>query len=360
MRKLVSKRQDKGGFDRPPGCLPRRMSCPVLLAVVVLAVLQFPGHWPPDLTTAPAAAAASAQPLASTATSAEPPGNAATPPRTSAEPPPVAADPAGLLSFERVDVETIAADGTRERSVASRGFACPSAGTLLAPLEVLRPSSPFGLRMNPLSGAAGEFHYGQDFAAKCGTRVYSADAGVGRAVGWHAWGGGNRVEVDHGNGFITTCNHLESSAVQQGESVKVGEVIARVGTTGSSTGCHLHFETIAKGVHANPLNWTLLPVSQLDRLDELPELRFEPGSGTQADHAPVWAIPVKDASKRSVTGGDHEAPVPKQPDSSSPEPGPPSLPPVGPPSSPPVEPPVVPDLGDLPPGPVDPRIAPDP
>ncbi|WP_354350582.1 M23 family metallopeptidase [Pseudarthrobacter sp. PvP090] len=135
-------------------------------------------------------------------------GNAATPPAVPARSVPVVADPAGILSFERVEVETIAADGTRERTVASRGLARPSAGTLLAPLEVLKPSSPFGLRINPLSGAAGEFHYGQDFAAKCGTRVYSSDAGVARAVGWHAWGGGNRVEVDHGNGIITTYNHL--------------------------------------------------------------------------------------------------------------------------------------------------------
>ena len=321
MGKLVSQRQDKGDFDRPPGCPPRRTAHAVLLAVVVFVVLELLAPWLPIRTTAEAAVAVSAHRMALTTSAAGTAGNAATPPAVPAGSVPVVADPAGILSFERVEVETIAADGTRERTVASRGLARPSAGMLLAPLEVLKPSSPFGTRINPLSGAAGEFHYGQDFAARCGTRVYSSDAGVARAVGWHAWGGGNRVEIDHGNGIITTYNHLESSAVKQGESVKVGEVIARVGTTGSSTGCHLHFETIAKGVHANPLNWTLVPVSQVDRLDELPELSFEPGSGIQADRAPVWAVPVKDASKRSVTGGENEAPVPKPTDSSSPGPG---------------------------------------
>ena len=369
MGKLVSQRQDKGDFDWPPGCRPRRTAHAVLLAVVVFVVLEPLTPGLPVPAAGPAVAAVSASRMALTTAAAGAAGNAATPPAVPAGSVPVVADPAGILSFERVEVETIAADGTRERTVASRGLARPSAGMLLAPLEVLKPSSPFGTRINPLSGAAGEFHYGQDFAARCGTRVYSSDAGVARAVGWHAWGGGNRVEVDHGNGIITTYNHLESSAVKQGESVKVGEVIARVGTTGSSTGCHLHFETIAKGVHANPLNWTLVPVSQVDRLDELPEMSFEPGNGIQADRAPVWAVPVKDASKRSVTGGENEAPVPKPTDSSSPgpedspaDPGDPgpgdTTPSPGDPAPDPGGTPT--DLGDLPPGQADLPVAPDP
>lgn len=257
-------------------------------------------------------------------------------------------DPYGLVPFERVIVDTIAADGTRKRNVASHGLERPPAGKLLAPLEVLNRSSAFGLRSSPISGAAGEFHYGQDFAAGCGTRVYSSDAGVARAVGWHLWGGGNRVEVDHGNGLITTYNHLESSTIEQGETVDVGEVIARVGTTGSSTGCHLHFESIVKGVHTDPDNWDFLPISQLVQLDDLPRLNFEPGRGVRAARAPVWAVPVTEAVDRSVTGGDHEGrvtepPSPEKPSPSTappkpPEPDPPVLPPVSP-DPPPVVPP---------------------
>ncbi|MCP8998133.1 M23 family metallopeptidase [Pseudarthrobacter sp. RMG13] len=104
-----------------------------------------------------------------------------------------------------------------------------------APLELV-PSSPYGLRTNPMTGEEGEFHWGVDFSASCGTRVHSADAGVVREVGWHQWGGGNRVEVDHGNGLITSYDHLEGIAVRKGQPVQAGEVIANVGTTGASTG----------------------------------------------------------------------------------------------------------------------------
>ena len=226
---------------------------------------------------------------------------------------PVVADSAGFLYFDRVEVESIGADGTRRMRVASRGRARPEAGQLVAPLEILNMSSRYGPRINPLTGAAGEFHWGQDFGSACGTRVYSADSGVARAVGWHPWGGGNRVEIDHGNGIISTYNHLESTAVEQGESVKVGEVIAHVGTTGSSTGCHLHFETIVKGIHTDPSNWELLPLSQLDQLDDLPRNRFDPGLGSKTDRPIVWAIPANRSTNREITGGDLEAPVPEPP-----------------------------------------------
>ncbi|WP_406638560.1 peptidoglycan DD-metalloendopeptidase family protein [Pseudarthrobacter quantipunctorum] len=231
-------------------------------------------------------------------------------------PDPVVADSAGFLYFERVDVESIGADGSRRMRVASRGLGRPPAGWLLAPLEVLNLSSSYGSRISPITGAAGEFHWGQDFGSPCGTRVYSADSGVARAVGWHPWGGGNRVEIDHGNGIISTYNHLESTAVEQGESVKVGEVIAHVGTTGSSTGCHLHFETLVRGIHTDPSNWELLPVSQLDQLDDLPRNRFDPGTGSKTDKPTVWAIPANRPTNREISGGEMEAPAVKPPVSS--------------------------------------------
>ena len=142
--KLVSQRQDKGDFDWPPGCRPRRTAHAVLLAVVVFVVLEPLTPGLPVPAAGPAVAAVSASRMALTTAAAGAAGNAATPPAVPAGSVPVVADPAGILSFERVEVETIAADGTRERTVASRGLARPSAGTLLAPLEVLKPSSPFG------------------------------------------------------------------------------------------------------------------------------------------------------------------------------------------------------------------------
>lgn len=182
----------------------------------------------------------------------------------------------------------------------------------MAPLEALISSSPFGYRVSPLTGTGGDFHLGQDFAAVCGTRVYSADAGVVRAAGWHQWGGGNRVEIDHGNGLITTYNHLEAIAVRTGDSVEVGQDIARVGTTGWSTGCHLHFETILHGRHTSPLNWTLLPIHQLDELEDTAMFSYE-GRGTDAVGAQRWAIPVAADNSHAVLGGEEElseAPIP--------------------------------------------------
>ncbi len=222
-------------------------------------------------------------------------------------------DRRALVSFARTTVQTASKDGKVELRAASADLQRPPKGFLMAPLETLRESSPFGLRTSPLSGAAGEFHWGQDFAAPCGTRVYSADAGVVRAVGWHPWGGGNRVEIDHGNGLITTYNHLEGIAVKKGESVGVDEVIARVGTTGSSTGCHLHFETILNGSHTNPLDWKFLPTRQVDRLDAIQMVSYAPGTGKQGSSAGStsgdWAIPVAEDHTQAVTGGAQETHV---------------------------------------------------
>jgi hypothetical protein len=220
----------------------------------------------------------------------------------------ITADAHALISFSRSDIRTTSKSGKHELNVASDDLRRPPAGSLMAPLEVLNPTSGFGLRVSPLTGTAGEFHWGQDFAAACGTRVYAADAGVVRAVGWHPWGGGNRVEIDHGNGLITTYNHLEGIAVKKGESVQVGEVIAKVGTTGSSTGCHLHFETILNGTYVNPLDWKFLPIKQVDPLENIDMISYLPGTNAPAGD-PTWAIPVAPDNSHTVTGGEAEAPV---------------------------------------------------
>jgi murein DD-endopeptidase MepM/ murein hydrolase activator NlpD len=214
-------------------------------------------------------------------------------------------DSRALVPFSRTIVTTVGKDGHVELNVASAGLKRPPEGFLMAPLEVLSPSSPFGYRISPLSGEAGDFHLGQDYAAGCGARVYSADAGVVRAAGWHPWGGGNRVEIDHGNGLITTYNHLEAIAVRAGDSIQVGQVIARVGTTGWSTGCHLHFETILHGKHTSPLNWTLLPIRQLDGLADIAMVSYD-GKGSDATDVQRWAIPFAGDHSHAVLNGEQE------------------------------------------------------
>lgn len=211
-----------------------------------------------------------------------------------------------MVYFDRALVRTVSKDGSTGLTVASAGLSRPPAGSLYSPLEVLYPSSSYGYRTSPLTGHAGEFHWGQDYAAACGTRVYSVDSGVVRAVGWHVWGGGNRVEIEHGNGLVTTYNHLQAIGVTQGQSVRVGEVIAEVGTTGWSTGCHLHFETIVNGLHTDPANWTLLPIRQTDPLQTIAMVNYQPGVGNGASGTPQWAVPVSDGTNRAVIGGEHE------------------------------------------------------
>ena len=223
--------------------------------------------------------------------------------------PPVQMPGTPMLSFDRAVVRAVGKDGSGALNVASAGLARPPAGSLYAPLEVLNPSSPYGWRISPITGLPNDFHWGQDYAAACGTRVYAADAGVVRAVGWHPWGGGNRVEIDHGNGLVTTYNHLQGIGVTLGQSIQVGQVIAEVGTTGWSTGCHLHFETIVNGLHTNPNGWIYLPTHQVDPLQNITMVSYEPGVGTGVSTAPQWAVPIADASNRAVIGGDQEVSV---------------------------------------------------
>jgi murein DD-endopeptidase MepM/ murein hydrolase activator NlpD len=124
-----------------------------------------------------------------------------------------------------------------------------------AALDSMVPSSPYGYRVSPISGEAGEFHRGQDFAAQCGTAVKAAAGGTVTFAGWHPYGGGNRVVVDHGNGLETTYNHLSSFSVQVGQKVDRGASIALSGTSGASTGCHLHFEVMVNGEVVDPNGW---------------------------------------------------------------------------------------------------------
>ncbi|MBI5966162.1 MAG: M23 family metallopeptidase [Chloroflexi bacterium] len=99
-------------------------------------------------------------------------------------------------------------------------------------------------------------HRGIDLAGNEGEAVYAADAGVIVYAGWNNYGYGNMIMVDHGNGFQSLYAHLSALNVGCGQSVGQGEVIGAVGSTGRSSGPHLHFELMA-GVKVNP--WDYLP-----------------------------------------------------------------------------------------------------
>lgn len=111
-------------------------------------------------------------------------------------------------------------------------------------------SSPFGSRADPFSGAT-KFHDGVDIAAPTGTPVQAAAPGKVIFSGQLA-GYGNLVEVDHGNGLITRYGHNAANLVSPGDEVAAGQAIALVGSTGRSTGAHLHFEVRRAGKPVDP------------------------------------------------------------------------------------------------------------
>ncbi len=116
-------------------------------------------------------------------------------------------------------------------------------------------ASTFGWRIDPFSGHKA-FHEGVDFVADTGAPVMSAAAGVVIFAGVHPTYG-NLVEVDHGNGITTRYAHTSRMMVSVGAVVKRGQKIAEVGSTGRSTGPHLHFEVRYQGVAQNPNRFLL-------------------------------------------------------------------------------------------------------
>ncbi|KAF0230573.1 MAG: membrane protein associated [Beijerinckiaceae bacterium] len=114
-----------------------------------------------------------------------------------------------------------------------------------------RISSRFGTRSDPFLGTA-RFHAGQDFAAAIGTPVYSTGSGVVQSAG-NAGGYGNLVQVSHGNGLVTRYAHLSEISVSVGQPVAAGQPVGKAGSTGRSTGPHLHYETRLNNVPNDPM-----------------------------------------------------------------------------------------------------------
>ncbi len=116
-----------------------------------------------------------------------------------------------------------------------------------------RISSGYGWRIHPITGQR-RFHEGLDIAANHGNSVYAYTDGRVIQAGWNG-GYGNCILIDHGNGLRTRYAHLSRISVKVGQRVKTGQRIGAVGSTGNSTGPHLHFEVIKNGKTQNPLNY---------------------------------------------------------------------------------------------------------
>lgn len=125
----------------------------------------------------------------------------------------------------------------------------PAGLPLLAETQI---TSAFGYRSNPFGGGVYEFHNGVDFAAPEGTPVYATATGTVRELGWNPIFG-LMILIDHSNGLHTLYGHLSSAHVEKGQQVEQGRLIGAVGSTGRSTGPHLHYTVYRYGVAVDPL-----------------------------------------------------------------------------------------------------------
>lgn len=158
------------------------------------------------------------------------------------------------LNYESVkkEIQKLIAQASQSQSqLRFNGFACPLK-------SYSRISSEYGWRVNPVSGV-NKLHAGIDFAAAGGTPIYAAASGYVQVAGWSTGGYGNYVIIYHGkmsdgNSYSTLYAHMSKLGTTQGKYVQQGELIGYVGTTGNSTGNHLHLEVWQGGSKANAVN----------------------------------------------------------------------------------------------------------
>ena len=158
------------------------------------------------------------------------------------------------MNYEAVKKEIqklIAAAAASKPQLSFSGFICPLK-------SYTRISSEYGWRKNPVSGV-NKLHAGTDFAAPAGTPIYAAASGYVQVAGWSSGGYGNYVIIYHGkmsdgNQYSTLYGHMRSVATSAGKYVQQGEIIGYVGSTGNSTGNHLHLEVWKGGSKANAVN----------------------------------------------------------------------------------------------------------
>jgi len=120
------------------------------------------------------------------------------------------------------------------------------------PVHTAEFTSGYGTRTDPFRGGAAR-HQGIDLAAPIGTPIYATADGIVVAAGWNSGGYGNLIKVDHGRGIETRYGHLSAILVSPGQHVVRGQQIARMGSTGRSTGSHLHYEVRIDGGAVNPI-----------------------------------------------------------------------------------------------------------
>ncbi|MBQ6845934.1 MAG: peptidoglycan DD-metalloendopeptidase family protein [Oscillospiraceae bacterium] len=127
-------------------------------------------------------------------------------------------------------------------------------GTFRWPTKATYITSYYGRRSDPITKKSA-FHTGIDIGTSLGSEIYAANSGTVIVAGWSQKGYGNYVVIDHGGGKATLYAHMHKIKTTKGAEVQKGDVIGLVGSTGYSTGPHLHFEILINGEHTNPMNY---------------------------------------------------------------------------------------------------------
>lgn len=136
-------------------------------------------------------------------------------------------------------------DGPAYNGEAGNGFAWPSSCTYI--------TSSYGYRDSPFGNGSSTWHTGIDIGASRGSAIYASKAGTVTTAGWSSTGYGNYVVINHGDGSSSLYGHMTNYIVSAGQYVSQGQVIGYVGSTGNSTGPHLHFTIYINGSTVNPL-----------------------------------------------------------------------------------------------------------
>lgn len=175
---------------------------------------------------------------------------------------------------------------------------------LIMPVIGGRITSGFGLRRHPILGYS-RLHAGVDFGAGYGSPIYAVSDGRVSFSGWHG-GHGNYVRLEHGGGFGTGYGHMSRIAVASGATVRAGQVIGYVGSTGLSTGPHLHYELYRNGVPVNPMTVSFTVVNQVDQAElaayraRLAQIKAITPGAALASLAPRQAAVGKGEARREI------------------------------------------------------------
>ncbi len=159
---------------------------------------------------------------------------------------------AQLAKEQALEADIQAMIAELERQEAAKNIV--STGYYIWPLPGYTPGSAYGWRIHPIWGDR-RFHAGEDIAAPSGTPILAADSGLATVVPNNGNGYGNYIIINHGGGRTTLYAHMSGFAISNGQSVTQGQVIGYVGSTGNSTGPHLHFETRINGATTDPKSY---------------------------------------------------------------------------------------------------------